>query len=115
MVEETGRTVLADDCLGHPKQGATIVGPAPLTWLEGGKQRIAAFTHGDGQLHENLWDGTKWQWSDLGAPAATRVTSGAGAASYDEAGKQRIWAFVLGNDGQLYARYWNGAQWQWAA
>lgn len=37
-----------------------------------------------------------------------------GVITYEEANKQRIYAFITGNNNYLYVNYWNGSQWQWA-
>ena len=37
-----------------------------------------------------------------------------GVITYEEANKQRIYAFIMGNNNHLHVNYWNGSQWQWA-
>jgi hypothetical protein len=74
-----------------------------------------AFVQGqDGHLHVHSWNGVQWQWADQGTPAGTTVASAPGVITYLEAGQQRMYAFVQGQDGHLHMHYWNGVQWQWA-
>ena len=96
--------------------GTTVTGqPGVITYLEAGKQRIYAFVRGENDhLYVNYWNGAQWQWADQGTPPGTTVTGQPGVITYLEAGKQRIYAFVRGQNDHLYVNYWNGAQWQWA-
>jgi hypothetical protein len=36
------------------------------------------------------------------------------AITYEQAGIQRIYAFVMGDDGHLHVHYWNGFKRSWA-
>jgi hypothetical protein len=116
--------------------GSSVEGneaPGVITYVEGSKgratkqqRRIYAFVRGYAKgeitgdeptnyyLYVNYWDGAQWQWADQGAPPGTYVLAGPGVITYLEAGKQRIYAFVRGQNGHLYVNYWDGAQWRWA-
>ena len=104
--------------LGTPSGTLVATGPGATTYHQGGrpgKQRIYAFVVGaDHHLHVNYWNGTKWAWADQGTPSGTIVFSSPSVITYFEAGKQRIYAFVAGENGHLCVNYWNGAKWTWA-
>jgi hypothetical protein len=98
-------------------QGTLVVGtPGVITYKEGDKQRIYAFVTGNGSLVVNYWDGSQWKWANQGTPPGTKVTtkSSPGVITYLGANKQRIYAFVVGENGLLYVNYWDGSQWKWA-
>jgi hypothetical protein len=100
-----------------PGTEVSLAKPGAITYLdEGSKQRIYAFVGAqNGHLYVNYWDGTQWKWADQGTPPSTKVRGAPGVITYlDEAGKQRIYAFVRGQNGHLYVNYWNGTQWKWA-
>jgi len=89
--------------------------PGVITYQEAGTQRIFAFVVGkDGHLYVNWWSGQQWAWADQGTPPNTPVASAPGVITYQEAGTQRIFAFVVGKDGHLYVNWWSGQQWAWA-
>src|SRR5207245_1280397 len=111
--------------LGTPSGTLVVTGPGATTYHQGGrtdKQRIYAFVVGaDHHLHVNYWTGTQWQWADLGTPPGTTVAQGLAiskvppaAITFYRARKQRIYVFVVGGNGHLYVKYWNGAKWTWA-
>jgi hypothetical protein len=84
------------------------------TYSESGVRQIYAFVNSnDGRLLVNYWDGSAWNWADQGTPPGTTVNGTPGSISYSEGGQQRIYAFVRGNDGQLYVNYWDGSAWNW--
>lgn len=90
--------------------------PGVVTYREGAEpQRIYAFVNGNnGRLYTHYWNGTKWAWSDRGKPSNVVLGLYPGVITYQEGGKQRIYAFVKANDGNLYAHYWNGSKWNWS-
>jgi hypothetical protein len=97
--------------------GTTVENPpGAITYFEAGKRRIYAFIAGhNGHLCVNYWNGTQWNWADQGTPPGAKVIGLPGVIAYLEGGKQRIYAFVRGTDGQhLYVNYWDGSQWKWA-
>jgi hypothetical protein len=102
--------------------GTTVFGaPGVIAYPEAGEQRIYAFIKGaNGHLYVNFWDGAQWKWADQGKPPGT-TTGGKGiqvgppgVITYPEAGKQRIYTFVQGQNSHLYVNFWDGVQWNWA-
>jgi hypothetical protein len=88
------------------------------------KRRIYAFGSGqNGHLYVDYWNGSAWTWIDLGTPPGTLVAQHEGAISkaapaaitFLKGLKQRVYAFVVGENHHLYVKYWNGAKWAWAA
>src|SRR5260370_968888 len=72
-------------------------------------QRPYAFVLGnDGDLWVNWWDGSRWHWADQGVPAGTGISSTVGVLSVMDSptAPQRPYAFVLGNDGDLWVNWW---------
>jgi hypothetical protein len=81
----------------------------------------ALVTADDGYLYDNYWDGSQWQWQTHEAPPAPVGSSGpAGGVFYPAAVYQssidRVVAFVLGEDGNLYLNFSDGSnpsgQWE---
>lgn len=105
-----------------PNARLLATGPAAITVYtpyEGGTWLMYVFVQGsDGHLYVNFGSGppamSGWRWADQGTPQNTSVASGPGAITYEEAGINRIYAFVEGNDGYLHVNYWDGSGWQWA-
>jgi hypothetical protein len=59
------------------------------------------------------FNGTKWTWSNLGAPAAGTPACVAAVANYQVAGgtlHENV--LVVGSDGNLYLDFWDGAHWK---
>lgn len=76
--------------------------------------RVYAFVRGDDKrLHVNYWNGSKWNWGDLGSPGADLVWDPS-VVTYRDGGKQRFYAFISGENGRLYVKYWDGSNWDWA-
>jgi hypothetical protein len=99
---------------------ATVAGrPAAITYLdEDNNQRISVFTteDGTGDLVENRFDGTSWNWIDHGPPGRGDRADFLSAITYlDSAGKHRIYVFALNSARKLVLRYWNGAEWKWVS
>lgn len=77
--------------------------------------RINVFVRGmDGNLWERYWNGATWTWTShakliAGDPAAhVRGTS-----NLVEAAQLRVNLFVMGADGKVWERWWDGANWYW--
>jgi len=66
-----------------------------------------------GHLHVKYWDGSQWKQADQGAPPGSTVGNVAGAITFQEAGTQRIYAFLTDGNSHLRVNYWNGSQWNW--
>jgi hypothetical protein len=86
-----------------------------VTYAQSGKQRLLVFVPGsNGHLYVNEWNGTQWTWLDHGLPAGPESVDAPSAVTYvDDAGKQRIYAFVQASDGRLYVNFWDGTAWKW--
>ncbi|MFD9435930.1 hypothetical protein [Streptomyces sp. NPDC060002] len=71
----------------------------------------------DSKVWVNWWDGSKWNWSDQGAPSGQLVKKGVGVISVqnDPNAQQRPYAFVQGYDSKLYVNWWDGSKWNWSA
>jgi hypothetical protein len=111
---------------------AVTVTPGAVTYAQGGAQHIYVFLPGlSGHLFLNYWDGTRWRWTDQGAPpSAPGFYNTPGVIAYFDVprrsnpeepglpspilGPPRIYAFVGASDGHLYVNFWDGSRWQWA-
>jgi hypothetical protein len=88
--------------------GATNVS-SPSAVYNPDRDSIEVFVIGDdGNLYDNYWDGSAWQWAPLGAPAGHTVSSP--NAVYHPT-FQSMFVFVIGDDGHLYV--WNGVARAW--
>ncbi len=86
------------------------------------RQSIYAFTSGisgrvgiSGQLYVNHNDSGSWTWEDLGKPSESSLRGTPNVISFlgsDQKGK--IYAFVRGEDDQLYVAYKTDDNWRWA-
>lgn len=79
-------------------------------------QRPYAFVQTiDGYLYVNWWNGSEWIWADLGTPPGRTLNRGIGVITVmdEPASPQRPYAYIQANDGLLYSRWWNGAEWKW--
>lgn len=91
--------------------------PGVITYVDAdGTQRIYAFVKGsDGQLYVYYRVNGTWRWTLQGTPVGTTVAGEPNVTTYRVGTQpQRIYAFVKGNDGQLYVNFWNNVTWQWA-
>jgi hypothetical protein len=80
-------------------------------------QRPYAFVLGsDGNLWVNWWTGSEWLWANQGKPAGVNVSGPEGTVTVMDTptSTQRPYAFVLGNDGNLWVNWWTGSEWLWA-
>jgi hypothetical protein len=77
------------------------------------QQYLYVFVHAalfsTNHLSVNWWDGSRWQWADLGTPPGTGVGQVLGAVSVAE----HPYVFVNSTDGRLWINWWNGSSWQW--
>jgi hypothetical protein len=66
----------------------------------------------DGQLRGIWWDGDNWRdWYALGAPAPQGLPPGAPLAACSRF-KEHMEVWVVGNDHQVHAIWWDGAHWR---
>ncbi|HWT00947.1 MAG TPA: hypothetical protein VN256_11935 [Pyrinomonadaceae bacterium] len=81
-----------------------------------GKLNIYAFLVKGITLYVNYWDGSQWKWANQGKPADTGVLQTPGVITHVDSVSRRqlVYAFVRGNNGNLYVNYWDGSKWQWA-
>jgi hypothetical protein len=110
------------DDQGLPEAAKAVCSPAVVTFSDRGTQFIYVFITGnDGHLYVHWWNGARWSWADQGLPAPTipsgsvRSVSTPAAITYMQGTTRLFYTFVIGDDGQAYANWWNGAQWNWAA
>jgi hypothetical protein len=80
--------------------------------------RVTIFVIGaDGHLYDKYWSGRQWVWEDQGIPPAVPAVSAAADSVPPSALYQptldRITVFVMGDNGHLFDKYWNGRQWVW--
>ena len=80
-------------------------------------QRPYAFVRGtDGNLWVDWWTGSQWIWANQSKPAGVSISGPEGALTVMDTptSPQRPYAFVQGNDGNLWVNWWTGSQWIWA-
>jgi hypothetical protein len=106
---------------GTPSGVPWVVFTEAITYRDpvDGKQHIYVFVVNQGQeaLYVNYWNGEQWNCADQGVPLGTGNVPylfAPSAVSFEDAGKQHIYVFVIGNTGHLYVNYWDGYQWKWA-
>lgn len=93
--------------------GGVIVGdPTVASWDH---DRLDVFVVGtDGALYHKAWDGSQWLpsvtgYDSLGIPkAGVTVRGNPRVVSWDH---DRLDIFVVGSDGALYHKWWDGNQW----
>jgi hypothetical protein len=80
--------------------------------------RVFVTNRHDEHLYEYHWDGFGWKWENHGQPPGTTATDVKGATNYfqpsanlEHLSAEHIYAFVLGKNGHLYVRYFNGVSW----
>jgi hypothetical protein len=80
-----------------------------------GDIRINLFVQGaDRRLWERYWDGSNWTWVDHGkAVDGEPLVLARGDLSSTDGAQVRVNLFVRGLDGNLWERYWDGANWTW--
>ena len=92
------------------------VGAVAVTDAPGAEARPYVFVRGlDSRLYLNWWNGKTWLWSDQGIPAGHPLVESVGAVSVQDngGGSQRPYAFVVGDDAQLYSSYFDGTKFVW--
>jgi hypothetical protein len=106
---------------GKPPGAVTVSGPVGvLTMMDTptSAQRPYAFVQGsDGNLWVNWWNGSAWNWANLGKPpGAATITGPVGVCTVMDTptSVQRPYAFVQASDGNLWVDWWNGSAWNWA-
>jgi hypothetical protein len=102
---------------GRPPNTTVSNGLGVITFQENdGTRKIHAFViGGDGHLFVNWWNGSNWQWSNQGNPTATTALIGPGVITFQHTdGTRRIFAFVMGKDGNLHVDWWDGSNWKWS-
>jgi hypothetical protein len=89
-------------------------GAGVISYPAGTRQRIYAFVNCGGTLRLNYGTGLTWQWRDQGQPPDTSAAGVPAVVTFREATKQKIYAFITGSNGHLYANYWDGSKWRWS-
>lgn len=89
------------------------VGVSEIGCTSWGVNRIDCFTRGKNRrIYQVRWDGFAWGTVDMGPlPTSGPADSpylGVGAAAY---ASNALWLLVIGVDGNLYYRKWDGASW----
>ena len=104
--------------MGRP-QGANIRGLMGVVSVKDtptSPERPHVFVEGNDY---NLWcrysTGTSWAWTNMGKPQGANIHGFAGAVTVMDSptSPQRPHLFVTGNDGNLWCRWSNGANWSW--
>ena len=101
--------------LGIIPSGTPAVGiPAGVTYIDqGGRQIRVFFRSVDGHLNLAWPQGNIWLMQDQGTPPGTKVASNPAAVTYFfDQSIQRVYCFVVGEDGSLYLNKWDGS-WSW--
>ena len=106
--------------LGQPHPGVGFSYPNAITYPDSpGGQQIRVFGRAsDGTLVADSWDGSAWQWFDLGLPSGIDSIYEINAITYVDAGgfrQVRVFAMGSAHYGEyqrLVADAWGGA-WQW--
>jgi len=108
------------DNLGEPPDPVNVHGPGGVLTVKdtpASSQRPYVFMPGnDANLWVNWWTGSAWRWDSLGRPEGVSVRSLLGVLTVMDSATsaQRPYAFVLGNDGNLWVNWWIG-EWRWSS
>ncbi|MGO8844256.1 MAG: hypothetical protein ACLQFI_02695 [Methylocella sp.] len=90
---------------------------SPSATYQTSLDRVIAFVVGsDGNLYDTFWNGQKWVWEDRGTPpnpANHDVKAVSSPSATYQKSLDRVIAFVVGSDGNLYDTFWNGQKWVW--
>lgn len=95
---------------------AEVVGAVTVDDRPGGAQQPYVFTVVDGALYLTLVTGGR-SWVPLGVPPdGSPIVGGVGAITVRDspASPARPYVFLRTADGQLWSRWWDGAEWNWA-
>jgi hypothetical protein len=82
-----------------------------------GTENVAVFVVGDdNSLYVNWWNGQVYPqggtaWYLLGGIGLTHYVSA--VTYYDQNNNLQIKTYIVGGDGNLYVKYWDGSAWQW--
>ena len=101
---------------GFPPGAARAIN-SPGAIYQSQQDRLIAFVLGsDGHLHD-VYFNHGWHWEDQGAPTSScscRATLLKNSPSpVYQSSINRVQVFVVGSDGLLYDKYYNGQQWVW--
>jgi hypothetical protein len=60
--------------------------------------------------------GPRWLWANQGTPLGVNIAGAVGVLTMmdNPTAEQRPYAFVTGNDGNLWINWWDGGAWHWA-
>ena len=85
-------------------------------WGEAGFFRIAYGECGIDSTMTAVDSVIGWYWFDHGMPANVTVSSSVGAIPVQDTptASQRPYVFVVGSDGKLWLRWWDGNNWYWS-
>lgn len=101
-----------------PGTEISMGGASSVTYLtSSGKQWIHVFVRGvDNKLYNNFWDGTKWQWAGYGNPPTATLMNDPTAITFRDpvTGKEQIYVFSQGSDGNFYVNYGDVSNRKWA-
>jgi hypothetical protein len=65
-------------------------------------------------LFDKFWDGSQWVWEDQGPlPSGAQFADASIPSPVYQSSIDRLVCFVIGNDGHLYDKFWDGSQWAW--
>jgi hypothetical protein len=98
----------------YSQDANVFVNSAPSTVYQPSINRTTCFVIGsDGHLHDAYWNQNwnQWYWEDQGTPP--RVSAALFPSAVYQPTINRITCFVVGSDGQLYDKYYDGNEWLW--
>jgi hypothetical protein len=97
---------------GTPPNVSWITSPSAV--YQASVDRLVVFVAGnDGHLYDKFWDGTQWVWEDQGTPPNVDGLQLYSPSAVYQAPINRVSVFVVGNDGHLYGKVWNGTDPVW--
>lgn len=106
--------------LGTPEDDV-IYGVGAITVKDGpaSQTRPYVFVHAQsGTLWTRSWTGTQWTgWVSLGEPPTGNIAQAVGVVAVQNTPEsvQRPYVFVVDINGDLWLRWWDGANWQWSS
>ena len=96
--------------------GGTIGQHTAISYRDFNQRLIFLWTTSAGNLWTYHWNGGAWSWNDLGNPGGGVTVSGkVSASSWTVNGVRWHSVYVVGSNGRLYEREWNGASWRWVS
>ncbi len=63
----------------------------------------------DGNLWEDYWNGSSWNWVNLSRPSGVNINASLGVSTYGNSTE----VFVTGSDGNIWEDFYNGSSWGW--